>query len=346
MYTSRVLSWTIAPWGQAARTSSRRRTAPPGAPASRARIRNSVGVRSTVAPPHEAACVPGSSRNPCASTARSLPPRLDQGSQPGDELGEGERLGEVVVPTGGEAGEQVRERVACRQEDHRRADAPGAERLNDVAAVRVGQADVDDERDRIHLLEPAQQLGGGGRRGHLEALLSQAPRHERAQLGIVLEQDHVRVEHCPRSIPPGCSVWTLLHRHPLPYQANAPLRADAGRAAHGAWGAASRAHRADRPGSPRARGPRGRSRRPRRPSPPASRRRSRAGWRCRRSPRARARSPPAACRRCRAATAGTRRRSAPRPRPRPSRARPGRGRRRGTRRRRRAGGTTRRASRT
>ena len=38
----------------AAWTSSRRRTASPGAPTSRARMRNSVGVSSTVSPPHDA----------------------------------------------------------------------------------------------------------------------------------------------------------------------------------------------------------------------------------------------------------------------------------------------------
>ncbi len=70
-------------------------------------------------------------------------------------------------------------------------------------SIFVRQADVHDERNGIHFLESPEELGGGRRGRDLEALLAQAPRHERSQLGVVLEQDHVRIEHCVRSIPPG-----------------------------------------------------------------------------------------------------------------------------------------------
>ena len=118
-------------------------------------MRNSVGVRSTVCPPHDASCVAGSRRRPPTSTDEIGAASLDQSAQARDELGERERLRQVVVAARGEAGQPVGEGVACRQEDHRRADSLRAKRLDDVAAVRVGQADVDDERVRIGIPDPA-----------------------------------------------------------------------------------------------------------------------------------------------------------------------------------------------
>ena len=125
---------------------------------------------------------------------------LDQSAQARHELGERERLCQVVVAAGGEAGQPVGERIAGREEDHRRADSLGAKRLDDVTAVRVGQADVDDERVRIGVPDPAQQLGCGRRGRDLEPLLAQAARDERAELGVVLEQDHLRIDHSVASI--------------------------------------------------------------------------------------------------------------------------------------------------
>ena len=65
--------------------------------------------------------------------------------QTGDELGELEGLGEVVVAPRAEAGQAIRQGVARREEQHRRADALRAQGLAHVAAVGVRQADVDDE---------------------------------------------------------------------------------------------------------------------------------------------------------------------------------------------------------
>src|SRR2546428_755797 len=113
MYTSRVLSCTMAPCGHPAWTSSRLRTAAPGTPARRARIRNSVGVRSTASPRLEAA-----------------------------------------------------------------------------------------------------QLRGGAHRRHLELVFSQAAREKGLQLEVVLEHEHVRVDHCSRSIPPSGSA--LMRRRVMP----------------------------------------------------------------------------------------------------------------------------------
>ena len=62
-----------------------------------------------------------------------------------EQLGEREGLGEVVVAAGVEAAEAVAQRVARGQEQDRGGDAARPQRLADVAAVGVGQADVEDE---------------------------------------------------------------------------------------------------------------------------------------------------------------------------------------------------------
>ena len=66
--------------------------------------------------------------------ARALHQRVESG----DELREGERLGEIVVPAGREACEAVGERIAGRQEDDRCSRPSCPEGLNEITAVSVG----------------------------------------------------------------------------------------------------------------------------------------------------------------------------------------------------------------
>ena len=162
-------------------------------------MRNSVGVSSAVRPSHDRVRAGIESQAPDLEREVGAA-ALDQRAQPRDELVERERLGQVVVAAGGEAGEAVGQRVAGGEEDHRRVDAPRAQRLDDVAPVRVGQADVDDEH--VGLRRRAVQSSARRARGRrdVEPLLAQAARRQRAQLGVVLEHDHVWVDHCRTSI--------------------------------------------------------------------------------------------------------------------------------------------------
>ena len=105
---------------------------------------------------------------------------LHQRVEASDELGESEGLREVVVTAGREAGEPVGKRVPRRQEDDRCTHSLCAERLDDVAAVRVGQADVDDDPVQVSALDHREHLGGVSCRDDVEALLAKAARHERA----------------------------------------------------------------------------------------------------------------------------------------------------------------------
>ena len=143
MYTSSVLSWTIAPCGHA--------RADELAPADGVAWRGAqacqdpeLGRRHL----HAAAAARGVVTRRIEPHApylesRLRPAPLDQRLESCDQLGEVERLRQVVVATRGEAGEPVGERVARGEEDDRHADAARPQRLDDVAAVRVGEPDVD-----------------------------------------------------------------------------------------------------------------------------------------------------------------------------------------------------------
>ena len=128
-------------------TSSRRRTTSPGRAASAASRRNSVGVSGTVRSPRadrvRRRVEPQAAGLRAASG--SAPRAAQQRADAHEQLGERERLGQVVVAARAEAGEPVGQRAAGGQEEHRRVDAVRAQRLADVAAVGVGQADVEHE---------------------------------------------------------------------------------------------------------------------------------------------------------------------------------------------------------
>ena len=74
------------------------------------------------------------------------------GVDPGDDLGQREGLGDVVVAPDGEARQLVLQRVAGGQEEHRHPQPVGAEAPRHLEPVEVGQHDVeDDEVGRVVL---------------------------------------------------------------------------------------------------------------------------------------------------------------------------------------------------
>ena len=74
------------------------------------------------------------------------------------------------------------------------SDAARAQRLADVAAVGVGQADVDDEGVGSRLGgAPARRAVGDGR--DLEALLGQPAAQQRPQVGVVLDDEQAQRGH-------------------------------------------------------------------------------------------------------------------------------------------------------
>ena len=95
------------------------------------------------------------------------------GVHPGHHLGEGERLGDVVVPADGQPGHLVLDGVAGGQEEDGDPDPVGPEPAGDLEPVEVGQHHVEhDEVGRV-LLGRGQRQAAVDRLGHLEPLVAE-----------------------------------------------------------------------------------------------------------------------------------------------------------------------------
>ena len=152
-YWSSVLSLTTAPVGQAACISSGRGTIRSGCFTNASRIRNSVGVSATLTPPAMSSWVPGSSngRSGGGGGVRRRP-----GDAPGERVHPGgqdreiERLGEVVVATGGKAAQLIADLPPRGQEKDHRLDPTSTQRLTDVPAICIGQSYIEnDDVERV-----------------------------------------------------------------------------------------------------------------------------------------------------------------------------------------------------
>jgi D-alanyl-D-alanine carboxypeptidase/D-alanyl-D-alanine-endopeptidase (penicillin-binding protein 4) len=107
---------------------------------------------------------------------------------PDRELGQRERLGQIVVAACVKAGEPVGERVARGQEDHRRADAAGTQCLADIAAVGIGKADVQHENPGRVGAEGAYGVGTRGRWSHTASLALKPGADDPAQSIVVFAE--------------------------------------------------------------------------------------------------------------------------------------------------------------
>ena len=121
-----------------------------------------------------------------------LPGAAEQRVQPRDELGERKGLRDVVVAARAESRDAIRQRVARREEEHGRLHALRAQRLADVAAVGIGQTDVDDQDVRRLRLDALEQLGPGADTCRVEALLAQAAQKHAAESDVVLDDQNLR----------------------------------------------------------------------------------------------------------------------------------------------------------
>src|SRR6266511_4865724 len=116
---------------------------------------------------------------------RRRPP--DQRPEPGVELGERERLREVVVRARVEPPHPVVHAVA-RGEDQDRSPPPVApEPVHHLHTVAVGQSQVEDHGVVVVLERERRSLGTGGRHVHRVALLAEAPRQQAGHPRMVLD---------------------------------------------------------------------------------------------------------------------------------------------------------------
>src|SRR5438874_4257849 len=133
------------------------------------------------------------------------PTPAQQRLQPRDEFSESERLGEVVVTADPETGEALDKPVPGRQKQHGRLHALRTERLAEVAAVGVGQADVHHERVGRSGDGTLQQICPVARCFRPEALFGKAANENSSQLGVVFDDQDSRFHHSSRRIVPNRS---------------------------------------------------------------------------------------------------------------------------------------------
>ena len=109
-------------------------------------------------------------------------------TQAGEQLGERERLLEVVVRAGVQAGDAVGELAARRQHENGRGDLLVTETTEEREAVDVGEAEIEhDDIVRVDAQLPDALLGAA-RRVHRVPGAAQSPCHGGDQRGVVLDQ--------------------------------------------------------------------------------------------------------------------------------------------------------------
>ena len=189
-HASSVLSSTTEPSGQPAVASERRRTTWPGAVEQLAQDaeldRRERGAR--VADEHRVRHGVQTQTADLEALASSAPSQ--QRPYAFGEFPEGERLDHVVVATHVEAGDAVGHRVARGQEHDGHGVPARTQRRADIAPVRIGKPDIEDEQIGPARVERAQEIGAGGDRLDREVLLAQPADDEVAQTRIVLGQEH------------------------------------------------------------------------------------------------------------------------------------------------------------
>ena len=106
---------------------------------------------------------------------------------PGEQLGEAERLGHVVVGAALERGDRVGDRVARGEDDDRELRALGPELVEHLEAVDPGQADVEHHQVELAAEGVVEPLPSVGDRGGAVAVGRKSLRDERRDARLVLD---------------------------------------------------------------------------------------------------------------------------------------------------------------
>ena len=136
--------------------------------------------------------MPGSRRrSPTSITVgRSIGPAAGEGAEPGEELLERERLGEVVVGPGIEAAHAVLDRVAGGEHQHGRPPALGPQGVAHGEPVGLGDHGVEHDGVVVLLAGRPQRLVPVAGDVDRVALALEAPAHEGCHLHLVLDHQH------------------------------------------------------------------------------------------------------------------------------------------------------------
>ena len=112
-----------------------------------------------------------------------------EGTQAGDDLLETERLGHVVVATGGEAGDAVLHGILGREEEDGHGGGVGAHPAHHLEPVEVGQHHVEHDRIGLELLGRPHGLEPSARGLDLPALIAQRHREQLGEVGLVVDDE-------------------------------------------------------------------------------------------------------------------------------------------------------------
>ena len=99
-------------------------------------------------------------------------------SQPGDDLFQAERLGDVVVAAEGQPGDLVLQRITGGKEQRGRVDAVGAQSAQHPETVHTGHHHVEDHRVRLDFAGQIERRCAISRGVDLEALKFEADRQQ------------------------------------------------------------------------------------------------------------------------------------------------------------------------
>ena len=131
-----------------------------------------------------------------------------EGADAGEQLGQGERLDEVVIGAGIEARDAVADRIAGGEHEDRGGGALAAEALGDVVAVHGGEHDV--EQDEVVLLGLGLELRRRRRLRPVDdvALLFEHAADGAGETAFIFDEEEVSYDDL--SIPGGGKHWRFL----------------------------------------------------------------------------------------------------------------------------------------
>ena len=111
-----------------------------------------------------------------------------EGPHAGEQLGEGERLGQVVVGPGVEPGDPLLDRAEGREQEHRGLHAAGAHQPQHLEAVQVGQHAVQDHDVVGRAVGEGERADAVAGHVHHVVLSGQDAPHEGGHPGFVFDQ--------------------------------------------------------------------------------------------------------------------------------------------------------------
>ena len=147
------------------------------------------------------------------------------GADAGQQLGEGERLDDVVVRARIEPHHAVLERVARGQNNHRRLEAAAPDRREDLDAVPAGQTQVEQDEVETVRRQAKERRLAGGLDDHVVALALEPLAERLGHLPLVLDHEQAQrprtggadAERFRRRPPAGSTVGGIcssLSAHP------------------------------------------------------------------------------------------------------------------------------------